>query len=211
MSSIADIRAFNRYYTNVIGVVDRHVLNSSLSLAEARILFEIANTPACTQTYLIEHLTIDAGYVSRIIKRFEREGLLLRSRSIADGRASHLTLTSQGQDLFQSLTKASEQELTALMNGLNDQQINQLVASMKTIRTLLNTSSPAPAITIRHDLRPGDLGLLVQYHGLWYASDFGYDLNFEGYVGKTVSEFAEAYSPDKDRLWVAEMTALVYG
>lgn len=202
MSSIADIRAFNRFYTNIIGVVDRHVLNSRLSLAEARILFEIANNPACTQVYLIEQLRVDAGYLSRIIKHFERDGLLVRNRSATDGRTSHLTLTDQGQSLFQTLNQASNQELTALMQGMTDQQVAQLVGSMKTIQTLLGKCTPN--ITIRHDLRPGDLGLVTQYHGLWYATEFNYDLGFEGYVAKTLSEFAESYAPDKDRLWIAE-------
>ncbi|QIP11651.1 MarR family transcriptional regulator [Spirosoma aureum] len=204
MDSIASVRAFNRYYTNIIGIVDRHILNSNLSLAEARILFEINNQPDCTQTHLIDQLNIDAGYLSRIIKHFEREGFLLRNRSATDARTSYLTLTDTGQQLFQALNHASEQELNTLTNHLTASQLEHLVGSMKTIQALLDTPADLPSATIRHDLRPGDPGLVVQHHGVWYAPEFGYDVSFEGYVAKTLGEFAEHYSPDKDRLWIAE-------
>ncbi|UFH55454.1 helix-turn-helix domain-containing GNAT family N-acetyltransferase [Spirosoma sp. KNUC1025] len=204
MSAIADVRAFNRFYTNVIGVVDRHVLNSSLSLAEARVLFEIRQQPHCTQTHLIEQLTIDAGYLSRIIKRFEREGLITRHRSDTDGRASYLVLTDPGQALFQTLSQESEQELSTLTSHLSSGQLSQLVNSMQTIKSLLSTPSPRASINIRHELQSGDLGLITQYHGLWYGPEFGYDLTFEGYVAQTLGEFANTYSPKKDRVWIAE-------
>ncbi|GAB4043327.1 bifunctional helix-turn-helix transcriptional regulator/GNAT family N-acetyltransferase [Spirosoma litoris] len=209
MDAIAEMRAFNRYYTNSIGIVDRHILNSDLSLAEARILFEVANRPSCTQTYLMDQLRMDAGYISRIIKRFEREELLIRNRSITDGRTWHLSLTDAGQALFQTLNQASEQELSTLISNMSIGQIGQLVGSMKTIQTLL--SVPAPDITIRHDLQTGDLGLITRYHSIWYAPEFGYDLHFEGYVAKTLGEFADAYSPDKDRLWIVESAGQFVG
>ncbi|WP_338874179.1 helix-turn-helix domain-containing GNAT family N-acetyltransferase [Spirosoma sp. SC4-14] len=204
MNSIAEVRTFNRYYTNLIGVIDRHILKSNLSLAEARVLFEIANQPNCTQTHLIEQLSIDAGYLSRIIKQFEHDELLTRNRSSTDGRASNLSLTATGQALFRTLSTESDQELGALTSHLTEQQFGQLVASMQTIRHLLSRETAMPSLTIRHDLRPGDLGLVTRYHGLWYAPEFGYDMSFEGYVAETVSEFAENYSPEKDRLWIAE-------
>lgn len=211
MSSIAEIRSFNRYYTNIIGVVDRHVLKSDLSLAEARVLFEIANQPNCTQAQLAELLSMDAGYLSRIIKQFERKTLINRSRSSTDGRASELSLTSTGQALFQTLSVESDQELSSLTNHLTASQFDRLVASMQTIQQLLGGGIPTPSITIRHDLRPGDLGLVTRYHGLWYAPEFGYDMSFEGYVAETVSEFAENYSPDRDRLWIAEVDGQFVG
>lgn len=211
MISVAEVRAFNRYYTNVMSVVEQHVLKNNLSQAEARVLFELANYPISTQTDLIDRLHIDAGYLSRIIRRFEREGLITRNRSTLDARISNLALTPLGQDLFQTLNQAYEQELAALTKHLSNQQYGELASSMQTIQNLLTNHSSKPSITIRHDLRPGDLGLVTRYHGLWYAPEFGYDMSFEGYVAETVCEFAENYSPKRDRLWIAEVDGQFVG
>jgi DNA-binding MarR family transcriptional regulator/N-acetylglutamate synthase-like GNAT family acetyltransferase len=211
MISVADVRAFNRYYTNVMSVVEQHVLKNNLSQAEARVLFELANYPISTQTDLIDRLSIDAGYLSRIIRRFEREGLISRSRSTQDARTNNLALTPLGQDLFQTLNQAYEQELAALTKHLSSQQFAALAGSMQTIQNLLTNQYETPSITIRHDLRPGDLGLVTRYHGLWYAPEFGYDMSFEGYVAETVCEFAENYSPKRDRLWIAEVDGQFVG
>lgn len=207
------IRKFNRFYTNILGLLDQHMLNSDFSLAEARVLHEIGNTENCTAKKLIEKLKMDPGYLSRIIKRFEKKKLLYRVQSYDDGRLYYIHLTDSGKDTLSMLNKLSNNQIYEMISALPDQDKMTVVDSMKTIEDMLagKTKSAAEKVKIRYELRPGDVGYLIHLHGMIYAGECGYNHMFEGYVCKTFYDFFENYNSEKDRIWLAEASGKIIG
>ncbi|WP_010268658.1 bifunctional helix-turn-helix transcriptional regulator/GNAT family N-acetyltransferase [Paenibacillus senegalensis] len=199
------IRQFNRFYTNILGLLDQHLLNSDFSLSEARVLYEIENTNNCTAKILIEKIRIDAGYLSRIIKRFAKLGLIYKTPSSDDGRSYFIRLTKSGQETLSRLDSLSREQISQIISPLTESEQVNVAQSMITIEAALSDhASPARSVCVRTDLKPGDVGRLIHLHGWIYAQECGYNHVFEGYVCRTFSDFLANYSPDKDRLWLAE-------
>jgi DNA-binding MarR family transcriptional regulator/GNAT superfamily N-acetyltransferase len=212
-SIIQTIRKFNRFYTNTLGLLNQHMLDSEFSLAEARILYDLGHTENCTAKKLIEGLRLDPGYLSRIIKRFEKLGLLYRVQSQEDGRSYYLYLTDKGKDMLAQLDARSNAQIHQMMSSLSEKDHLRVAESMKTIENTLAGKSrdQEKDIRIRYDLRPGDVGNLIQLHGWIYAEECGYNHVFEAYVCKTFFDFLLNYSPQKDRIWVAEADGQMIG
>ncbi|ODA38893.1 helix-turn-helix domain-containing GNAT family N-acetyltransferase [Desulfosporosinus sp. BG] len=207
------IRRFNRFYTNILGLLDKHMLDSEFSLAEVRVLYDIGHMEICTAKRLIEELRIDPGYLSRIIKRFEKANLIFRVQSPEDGRLHYLYLTEKGKDTLSKLDDLSNGQIYQMISSLPEQDQVSVVESMRTIENAL-LRKPMLArekVTIRYDLRPGDVGYLIHLHGWIYAQECGYNHAFEGYVCKTFYNFFEHYSSEKDRLWFAEVKGKMIG
>ncbi|WP_371373267.1 GNAT family N-acetyltransferase [Sporomusa aerivorans] len=207
------IRKFNRFYTNILGLLDQHLLDSEFSLSEARVLYELEHMDDCTSKKLIEKISIDSGYLSRIIKRFEKQGLAYRTQSAEDGRLYYLHLTVKGQATLAALEEQSNQQVKKMLLELQEDRQEKLVLGMELIENALaeNPVSAKEMITIRSELKPGDIGCLIQLHGSIYAAECGYNHVFEGYVCKTFYEFLANYSQDKDRLWFAEANGKMIG
>jgi DNA-binding MarR family transcriptional regulator/GNAT superfamily N-acetyltransferase len=207
------IRRFNRYYTNTLGLLNQHMLDSEFSLAEARILYDIGHKENFTAKKLIEGLRIDPGYLSRIIKRFEKQGLVYRVQSQEDKRSYYLYLTDKGSDTLAKLDGLSDNQIFQMVNCLSEQDHKSLAESMKTIENSLSGKNliKDEDIIIRYDLRPGDVGYLIQLHGWIYAEECGYNHIFEAYVCKTFYDFMLNYSPQKDRVWFVEANKQIVG
>lgn len=207
------VRRFNRFYTNILGLLDQHMLDSEFSLAEARVLYDIGHTENCTAKGLIEELRIDPGYLSRIIKRFGKDNLLYRVQSQEDGRLYYLYLTDRGKDTLSKLDVLSNGQIYQMISSLPEQNKMRVVESMKTIENDLLGKSvlSSEKVKIRCDLRPGDVGDLIHLHGWIYAEECGYNHVFEGYVCKTFYNLFENFSPGKYRLWFAEVNGKMIG
>lgn len=209
---IQTIRRFNRYYTNVLGLLDQHLLNSDFSLSEARVLYEIQNTEHCTAKMLIDKLSIDAGYLSRILKRFDKLGLIYRVQSDKDGRSYYLYLSDQGREMLHKLDALSDEQIRKLIEGLSEHRKGLIAKSMTAIEgSLSGEEDRGPGVVIRTELRPGDVGVLIHLHGWLYAEECGYNHGFEGYVCKTFHEFFQHYDREKDRFWLAEADGHIVG
>ena len=202
---IASIRRFNRFYTNHLGLLDRY-LRSEFSLPEVRVLYEIETETKCMAKKLSERLCIDAGYLSRILKRLEKRGLVEKKTSPEDGRSRFLHLTQRGKKALAELNRHSDTQIGALIEPLSEVERSGLVRNMSAIEgALAGKKRPDPAeITIRHKLRPGDIGWLIHMHGWIYERECGYPLAFEGYVAETFYKFMKTYDAVKDRIWLAE-------
>ena len=140
-SAVARIRGFNRFYTNLIGVLDRHILRSPFSLTEVRVLYEISVDEGGNARRLKEILSVDEGYLSRTIERLVTRGLLRRTQSATDGRLFHLSLTIRGKREFRALNAAAETEIEALVGRLSAEQVGEVVSSMQRIQDLLGEAS----------------------------------------------------------------------
>lgn len=199
---IAALRRFNRFYTHRIGVLREGLSQSRFSLTEARVLYELANRLDPTASDLGTALGLDAGYLSRILRGFEMEGLLTRTQSTTDRRQSVLSLTDTGRTAFAPLDSAARQESAALLNRLPEDRQAALLDSMRRIETLLTAVPPAPWI-LRAPL-PGDIGWVVQRHGALYAEEYGFNEKFEALVARVAGAFLAEYDPECERCWIAE-------
>ena len=210
---VAAVRRFNRFYTRQIGLLQETLLRSPFSLTEARVLYELGRHAPTHATALGQELGLDAGYLSRILRGFERRGLLERTPSKTDGRQSVLALTAQGRNAFARLDGASRREIGTLLEQLPVTHQARLVASMHAIERLLGAPPPSrrePPYRLRRH-RPGDMGWVVHRHGVLYAREYGWDARFEALVAEIVAKFIKRYDPKRERCWIAELEGEIVG
>lgn len=205
---IALVRAFNRDYTRRIGALCEGYLDSPYSLTEARVLYEIAQREDVTASELVEDLALDRGYLSRILKRFEARGLLKRQASAADGRRRHLRLTPAGKRQFMTLNRRSQQQVQAMLSGLDAERRQVVLNGMRALRTALNAdqapkSTAGAGITLRPH-QPGDIGWVIEQHGRLYAQEYGWNLEFEALVAEIAAKFIRKFDTARERCWIAE-------
>ncbi|MGH2729567.1 MAG: bifunctional helix-turn-helix transcriptional regulator/GNAT family N-acetyltransferase, partial [Actinomycetota bacterium] len=198
------VRAFNRFYTNVIGVLHEGLVSTPYSLTEARVIFELAQRDSTEVADLRRMLDIDAGYLSRILARFEADGLADRERSISDGRRQVIRLTGHGRRVFRMLDKRSTQEIGNLLSPLTDEQQRRLVGAMRAIEDSLDGSRSATSLVLRAP-GPGDFGWVVHRHGVIYAEEYGWDESFEALVARIVADYVDHHDPQREAAWIAEV------
>jgi peptidyl-dipeptidase Dcp len=282
--SIADFRDFNRFYTRVIGLLDRYLLQSSFNLGEARVMYEISQQDGILVGDILDSLGMDKGYLSRILDRFNREKLIQKTKSILDARAIHIFLTAKGQQAFQTLDWTANKQIKDMIADMDSAQVKELITHMTQIKAILSTSKTLSSpprrtgntsfgpklemsgknagagtgsaitqgaskatrstkkpqsdpdleallaagittedglaltdkldigdISIRTDLRPGDLGYLVYLHGHLYGIEYQYGIGFESYVAQGIHEFYQQYDPVRDRVWICEHRGKIVG
>lgn len=137
-NAVGEIRTFNRFYTNIIGVLDRHILESPHSLSEARILFEINAIGPCSARDVNNIINMDEGYLSRIIDKFVSKKILKKSRSKDDARVFDLSLTPKGKATFDALSDASEREIKKMIHSLSKREVDDLLRNMRRIKSILS-------------------------------------------------------------------------
>ena len=199
---VSAIRAFNRSYTRKIGVLDG-MASSPFSLAEARVLYELAHREQPTATDLRNELGLDAGYLSRILRDFELRKLVRRQQSKADERQRFLSLTAKGQKALAPLDARSNRNVVAMLNGLSSTERKQLVDAMQTVHKLLEKVPPTALYMLRQH-QPGDLGWIVHRQAILYAEEYGWDNTYEALAAEVVAQFIKNYDPKRERAWVAE-------
>ena len=205
---IAALRGFNRFYTQRIGVLDEGLLASPYSLAQVRVLYELAHPePAAeggpTATELSARLGLDEGYLSRIVRGFEAGGLLRRRPSAADARRQLLALTAKGRAAFAPLDKRSHDQAGALLDALAVADQRRVVAAAMTIERLLGAPAPLQRPIALRGPRPGDIGWVVQRHGELYAREYQYDAQFEALVAAIAARFVQGFDARHERCWIA--------
>ncbi len=202
-----EVRKFSRFYTNIIGLINGTILESPYSLAEARILLEMLMAGQCTASDLNRILGIDPGYLSRILRRFQREHLIAQKKAATDGRAKVLTLTDKGREIITKLSDASTQQIVKILEKVPGSQQVGLVRHMQAIENILSRQTDK-AIAIR-DWRMGDAGYIAYRHGVLYEKEYGLDKIFEQYVIAGISKFME--NPLAGNIWVAECDGQIVG
>ena len=209
--SVKAVRRFNRFYTKQIGVLQDVWMSSSFSLAQARVLYELAHRKRPTATEVGKELGLDAGYLSRMLRILEQRGLLRRERSRADKRSAHLSLTREGQATFARLNQQTEEDVTAMLRKLpvNDQR--RLVAAMHAIEEVLEPKQEKPTAYVLRPPCAGDLGWVVHRQGVVYAEEWGYNEEFEALTAEIVASFVQNFRSSKERCWIAEMNGEIVG
>ena len=210
VEAVETVRRFNRFYTNLIGVLRGGLLDSPYSLTEARVLYELAHGDVHEVVELRQALDIDAGYLSRILRRLVADGLADSERSTVDGRRQRIRLTAQGHKVFADLDARSTTQIEGLLDGLDAPARRRLVGAMATIEELLSDVQ-RPASVVLRPLVPGDLGWVVQRHGALYAEQYGWDQSFEALVARIVADYGASHDPARESAWIAEIDGAPVG
>jgi DNA-binding MarR family transcriptional regulator/GNAT superfamily N-acetyltransferase len=204
--TIEDIRSFNRFYTGVIGALDygRH-LYAPYTLTESRVLYELARAPHLDAADLRTGLDLDAGYLSRILNRFEEGGLIERGPSDTDPRRRRVRLTPRGHEAARLLDERAREKVGALLETVAAEDRPRLADAMRAIRGILGDgTAPEPGRVVLRAPRPGDLGWIVQRNAALYAAEYGWNADYEGLVARIVADFAQDHDPHLERVWIAE-------
>ncbi|MFE0100260.1 GNAT family N-acetyltransferase [Streptomyces sp. NPDC059009] len=209
LAPVQELRAFNRFYTNLIGALDysRH-LYVPYTLTESRVLYELAHSPRTDAADLRGELSLDAGYLSRLLAKFERDGLVERGPSARDSRRQRITLTARGRSAADLLDERSREAVGALLSGVSAGDRVRLAAALGTVREILSGSRErarrAEDVVLREP-GAGDLGWIVERNAAVYAAEFGWNTDYEGLVARIVADFAEDHDPHLERVWIAEL------
>jgi DNA-binding MarR family transcriptional regulator/N-acetylglutamate synthase-like GNAT family acetyltransferase len=205
------VRAFNRFYTRQIGLLDRGYLESPLSLTEMRVLYELANSGPRTASALCDDLGLDAGYASRILRGFEGRGWIRRSAADGDARQSILSLTRKGLAGFAPFDKKAHDHGVAMLGKLAARDQIRMTEAMQIIEQLLgDRAAQKPKIVVRPH-RPGDIGWVIHRHGALYAQEYGWDERFEALVAEIAARFVQEFDAERERCWIAEMDGEIAG
>ena len=211
-AAIDGVREFNRFYTRHAGLLNRRFLDSPYTLTEVRVLYELAqhtDTPS-SATQIADRLSLDPGYLSRLLKKLEQQRHLERGRAQRDGRQRPLNLTEAGRRVFNGLDQASSEAIGALLEGLRAAERRALLSAMRTIRDLLEPQAAEPAYRLR-SLRSGDIGWIVHRQGLLYAEEYGWDVSYEALVAEILASFVKNFDPAGEAAWVAQRRGAVVG
>lgn len=202
---IAAVRAFNRFYTRKLGVLDQHLGKSPFSLSEARVLYELAHRDELSAKEIGNELGLDPGYLSRIIQSFDEKGLVTRKPLPADRRQYQLSLTAKGRQAFGKLNLGSQNEVAAMLAQLSPGDATRLTQAMATIEAVLEQRRSQPASFMLRSHRVGDMGWVISSQAAAYAADHGWDISYEALVAEICAQFIKNYDPAREHCWIAEV------
>jgi len=202
-ASIDAVRHFNRFYTRQIGVLKPGMVGSPYTLPEARVIYALGRDGESTATAIGKELSLDLGYLSRLLQSLRRRGLLQAKRAAHDARHQHLTLTDKGRKAFTLIDSRSRDEMAQMLAPLKTEQRGKLVSAMQTVESLLNAENAPGEITLREH-RPGDMGWVTERHAVLYYEQDGWGAGFEALVAGIVKDFLENFDPKRERCWIAE-------
>ncbi len=202
LDPVAAVRRFNRFYTRAIGMLEKGYLGTSYTVAESRVLYEIGQADGITAKAIGEILGLDAGYLSRIVARLERDGLVGRERSPDDRRSTVLRLTARGREVFPPLDQRSAALVEGMIGGLSAERRRRLTGALAEVEQLLNAPVAGPVVLRPH--RTGDMGWIIERHGVLYAREYGWNGHIEAVTARICADFLDGYDPGLERCWIAE-------
>jgi len=208
-AAVAAIRAFNRFYTRQIGLLDEHLSDSPFTLGEARILYELATSDDLSAADLTRLLDIDKAQLSRILARFRQQGLLETRADPGNARRRLLLLTVAGRTAYAGLDAAMATQIAALVAPLTPSATRRLTDAMRDIATILG-DAPAPPPQLRAP-RAGDLGWVIHRQALLYAREYDWDWRYEALAADILGKFVADFDPAREHAWVAEQDGRIVG
>ena len=207
-----ELRAFNRFYTKKIGLLNEHLGPSPFTLTEARILFELGHQTVDTASDLSRLLGLDKGYLSRILAKLRKQGLVESRISPKHARHHLLALTDNGSRAFQELESAANGQMSALITPLAVHDAQRLLAASREIRTILDGDKTGQGGPFHlRDPQPGDLGWVIQRQAILYHREYGWDRQYEGLIAGIISRFVEQFDPMLEQCWIAERAGEAVG
>ncbi len=211
MNAVDEFRSFNRFFTREIGLLDKHLLASDYTLAEGRVLYELANNGEQTAADIGRSLHMDKAHLSRIVSRFEKRKLVRVRASSTHGRQRLITLTPAGQEVFSGLNLRSQLQMEQILAPLDDDARRRLVSSMRQIRNLIDAENHVPDTVTYRGLQPGDLGWVIHRQAVLYYQEYGLDWTYEALVAEILSKFVTNFNPEREAAWIAEYAGSIAG
>lgn len=202
-SRVERLRAFNRFYTGVLGLLREGLLDTPYSLPESRVVFELGSGGPASPTSVSERLQLDLGYVSRLLSGLKDRGLVEAQSSAEDRRRQVVALTDDGRKAFRLLDRRSSAEIRRLLDSLSDEGQERLIHCTREIEELLG--HPRTVAVVLREPRSGDYGWVVQRHGELYRREYGWDETFEGLVARIVADYIDGRDPQREAAWIAEL------
>lgn len=209
-TTVEELRSFNRFYTRQIGLLDEHLSNSPFSLAEARVLYELANGTAETAADLSRQLGMDKGYLSRVLSRFRKHGLIESRVSPKHAKHRLLSLSEAGRKAFDALDRNAVAHMERLVAPLNAGEAERMCGAMREIRSVLSVSRAETGFRLRPP-RVGDLGWVVHRQAVLYEREYGWDWTYEGLISEIVGSFISNFDPSREQAWIAEREGAIAG
>lgn len=209
-ASVRAVRAFNRFYTRQIGLLNEHVAESGFTLAEGRLLYEIGLMQPATGAELAARLRLDPAYLSRLLKTLQRRGLIAASPSATDRRKTEITATREGRAAIAGLEDLNDASIEAVLAPLPAEGRQALTGAMAAIRTLLDGDASAGPVVLRPH-RLGEIGWLIHRQGLAYNQQFGWNIDFEGLIARIYGDYQAAPASPPKNLWIAEQNGAIVG
>lgn len=208
---VAALRAFNRFYTRRIGVLDERLYGAGFTLPQSRVLWELAHRDGVTAAELARSLDLDPGYLSRLLATLKTRRLIRAQRSPLDARQSLLSLSAAGRRAFAPIDARSQAQTAALLSSLDEPGRRRLLQAAQTMQLLLGTQRPGSSVLVLRAHRAGDIGWVISRHGALYAHEFGWNLEFEGLVAQIAGQFLLRFDPAREACWIAERDGLPLG
>ena len=213
MTLTDEVRSFNRFYTLKIGLLNRSLPATDLSLPEARVLYELAHAPegGRTAAEIGRTLKMDKAHLSRIVARFRARGLAA-SRVSPDHRKHRLlTLTEAGRKTFAAAEAAARTQMDALLEPIDFSARTRLVDAMRLIRAALNDREARDGDLSLRRLLPGDVGWIIHRQAVLYHEEYGWDWTYEALASRILGDFVAGFDPAKEDGWVAERGGAIVG
>lgn len=199
---VTEIRGFNRFYTNILGLLDQYIIDSGYSLTEARIIFEISKTDVCTANQLCSTLAIDRSYMSKIINKFEREQLISRTVCNTDNRNIEIHMTDKGKNVFHELEKNANRQIEELISKLDTAECEKLISSIRTIKKYFTKATKN--IQIR-PYQEEDITYVIDRQLSLYESERQFTTEiWKKYLTQGVISLIEKFNPEKDCMLILE-------
>lgn len=209
-SNIDRVRRFNRFYTHLVGVLDEGHLESVYSLAEVRVLYELAHRSDPTASEIGRDLGLDTGYLSRILRTFEHRKIVRRIASEDDARQSLLRLTPEGRALFANLDARARDAISELLAPLGVCAQKRIVDAMDVIKETFEEEQTDASISLRTH-RPGDMGAVVSRQAILYAEEYGWNDEYEALTSRIVADFLDGFDETREACWIAEQESVMVG
>lgn len=199
---VTEIRGFNRFYTNILGLLDQQIIDSGYSLTEARILFEISKTDICTANQLCSILDIERSYMSKIINKFEKKDLIKRRKCGKDNRNIEIQLTEKGMTVFHDLNNRANKQIEDLLEKLNIEDCEKLLNGIRTVKRYFTKATKN--IKIR-PYEERDISYVIDRQLSLYESERQFTTEiWKKYLTQGVISLIENFNPDKDCMLILE-------
>ncbi|MEZ2346515.1 GNAT family N-acetyltransferase [Terriglobus sp. RCC_193] len=211
-SSLVDqVRSFNRFYTREIGLLAEHLSGSEFTLAEARVLYELAQTQEQTAADIVRGLGMDKAHISRIVARFQNGGLVKSRISPEHGKHKLISLTAAGKKVFRRLNDRTEEQIATLVAPIATEQRQRLAKGMRDVQRVLKAEATSPKDVKFRALKVGDLGWIAHRQAVLYQKEYGWDWTYEGLVSRILGDFVLHFDPTREDAWIAELHGEMVG